>query len=230
VKGLFEAVYNRLFARFGPQHWWPASTPFEMAVGAILTQSVSWRNVERAIANLASEGLLEPAPLAGAPIELVAELVRPARYYWQKARRLQTFARHLVQRHGGSIEAMLRGETAKVRSELLALEGIGPETADSILLYGGGHPVFVVDAYTRRLFHRIGVWDEKIGYAAMQERFHRALPADPGLFNEYHALIVRAGKEYCTARRPRCGGCPLASLCRTAAEAESSSGEDGSPR
>ena len=230
MTGLFEAVYERLFARFGPQNWWPASTPFEMAVGAILTQSVSWRNVEQAIANLAAEGLLEPGALAQAPLERVAQLVRPARYYWQKARRIQTFARHLVRHHRGSIEAMLRGETAKVRSELLALEGIGPETADSILLYAGGHPVFVVDAYTRRIFHRIGVWDEKIGYAAMQERFHRALPADRALFNEYHALIVRAGKEYCTARRPRCGGCPLAALCRTAAQARSGAREDGSAK
>lgn len=225
---LFQAVYARLFARFGPQHWWPASTPFEMAVGAILTQSVSWRNVEQAIANLAAERLLEAAPLAAAPPGRVEQLVRPARYYRQKARRLQVFARHLVRRHGGSIEAMLGGETAKVRSELLGLEGIGPETADSILLYAGGHAVFVVDAYTRRLFHRIGVWDERIGYAEMQARFHRALPADPALFNEYHALIVRAGKEYCTARRPRCGGCPLAALCRTAAEAASGAREDGS--
>lgn len=223
---LFEAVYRRLFARFGPQHWWPASTPFEMAVGAILTQSVAWRNVEQAIANLKAGGLLDPHALAGAPLERIAEAIRPARYFRQKADRLQRFARHLVERYGGSVGQMLEGPTASVRSELLSLPGIGPETADSILLYGGGHPVFVVDAYTRRIFHRIGVWDERIEYAAMQDRFHRSLPEDPALFNEYHALIVRTGNEYCKARRPRCRECPLAGLCAAGAPPAESKGGD----
>lgn len=215
---LFDEVYRRLFEHFGPQHWWPAETPFEMAVGAILTQSVAWRNVEQAIANLTAEGMLDPVALAEGPLERIADLIRPARYFRQKAKRLQGFARHLLAQHGGSIEKMLEGESAAVRAELLSLDGIGPETADCILLYGGGHPVFVVDAYTRRIFHRVGLWEPEIGYAAMQERFHGALPADPALFNEYHALIVRTGHAYCKARRPRCMECPLAALCRTGLE------------
>ena len=208
-----RAVFDRLYERFGPQGWWPADSPYEVIVGAVLTQSVSWRNVERAIANLKAEKLLDPHRLHAADEAHLAELVRPTRYYRQKAKKLKAITALLVEAYGGSVERMLAGPTADVRRLLLGIHGIGPETADSILLYAGGHPVFVVDAYTRRIFHRVGLWGPDPGYAAMQERFHRELPPDAALYNEYHALIVALGHRHCRARRPLCGECPLADTC-----------------
>lgn len=210
---MFQEVFDRLYAHFGPRRWWPAETPFEVVVGAILTQAVAWRNVERAIGNLKREGLLDPFRLDQTPEERLAELVRPALYYRQKAKRLKAVTSLLVREFGGSVERMLAGETAEVRRLLLSIPGIGPETADSILLYAGSHPIFVVDAYTRRLFHRMGVWGPAPTYEAMQALFHRELPADVQLFNEYHALIVAVGHHYCRASRPRCRQCPLAEIC-----------------
>lgn len=203
------ALYRMLFAAFGPQGWWPGETPFEVMVGAILTQNTNWRNVEKAVANLKAERRLTPKGLRALPAARLAELIRPAGYYRVKAQRLRHLLEHLSRRHGGSVARMLRTPAAALREELLGVKGIGPETADSILLYAAGHAVFVVDAYTRRIFSRHGMIDPAAGYAELQGLFARALPAEPQLFNEYHALIVRLGKDFCRARAPRCADCPL---------------------
>ncbi len=215
------AVYRRLFERFGPQGWWPARTPFEVAVGAILTQSVAWVNVEKAIAALEAHGLLEPAALLAAPPGRLAELIRPAGYYNAKARKLKSFVEFLFARHGGSLERLFAQPLEPARRELLGVWGIGPETADSILLYAGGMPTFVVDAYTRRILSRL--WPDPAApflrdYEALRRFFLDRLEPDPALFNEYHALLVALGKGICRKGRPRCADCPLLSLCRFAHE------------
>ncbi len=210
-------LYRRLREHFGHRHWWPGDTPFEVAVGAILTQAVAWRNVEQAVAALREAGLLNALALAAFPEEALARLIRPARYPRQKARKLITFAAHLQGHHGGSIERMLTGPCGELRRELLALWGIGPETADSILLYAGGHPVFVVDAYTRRILHRLGWQPADAPYDRLQAFFQARLPRDPALYNDYHAQLVALGHRLCLARSPRCDGCPLRRdppLCR----------------
>lgn len=212
-------VYRRLLDRFGPQGWWPARTPFEVVVGAILTQSVAWTNVEKAIANLGAEGLLAPHALASAPLERLSALIRPAGYFNVKARKLKAFADFLLDRHAGRLDRLFAAPLDAVRGELLAVWGIGPETADSILLYAGGLPSFVVDAYTARILSRLlpdPDRPELRGYEPLRRFFMERLPADPALFNEYHALLVALGKGVCLKRRPACDACPLASLCRFA--------------
>lgn len=206
-------VYSALQRAYGPQRWWPAETGFEMALGAILTQNTAWSNVEKAVANLKAEGLLEPGPLARAHISKVRSCVRPAGYYRQKAERIRRFARWLISEHQGEVAVLLGLGKEKARAELLSFNGIGPETADSILLYAGGYPAFVIDAYTRRLANRYPLSKER-GYAELQSFFQAGLPADSELFNEYHALIVKHAKEHCRAR-PECGGCPLAKGCES---------------
>lgn len=208
-------IYETLLAHFGPRGWWPASTPFEVVVGAILTQSVAWRNVEIAIENLRRAELLDPFAIERTSEEEIARQIVSTRYYRQKARKLKGFCSRLVLDWGGDLQAMLTGETSEVRRRLLALWGIGPETADSILLYAGEHPIFVVDAYTLRIFHRLGLFPPEIGYDAMQAFFHRHLPADVPMYNEYHALIVGTGNRYCKAKEPLCAECPLRGLCPT---------------
>ncbi|MCG0238952.1 MAG: endonuclease III domain-containing protein [Firmicutes bacterium] len=209
------AVYRRLRERFGHRQWWPAQDgPFEVIVGAYLTQNVAWVNVEKAIANLRAAGLLTPAALHAAPVEEVAACIRPAGYYRQKAERLKIFCDYLFSRYGGSLDALFARPLGEVRAELLALKGVGPETADSILCYAGGYPVMVVDAYTRRLFYRLGAFTRTdISYDEMQAFFHRHLPADTGLFNDFHAQIVTVSNRICLKRGPRCRECPLADLC-----------------
>jgi endonuclease-3 related protein len=202
-------LYRVLYAAFGPQGWWPGKTPFEVMTGAILTQNTNWRNVEKAIANLRAARLLTPGAMRGATPGHLAGLIRPAGSYRVKAGRLRNLLDHLAARHGGSVARMLRTPAAALREELLAVKGVGPETADSILLYAAGRPAFVVDAYTRRICSRHGLVDPAIPYDGLQQLFTRALPADPRLFNEYHALLVRLGKEYCRPRGPRCADCPL---------------------
>lgn len=203
------AIHDALFAAFGPQGWWPAATPFEVMVGAILTQNTNWRNVERAIANLRAARALTPAAMLRLRPGALAELIRPAGYFRVKAGRLGNLLGHLRARHGGSVARMLRAPLPQLREELLAIVGIGPETADSILLYAAGHPAFVVDAYTKRVLGRHGLVRAEASYAEVQGIFTRALPADLGLFNEYHALLVRLGKDFCRPRLPRCAHCPL---------------------
>ncbi|MDA8159889.1 MAG: endonuclease III domain-containing protein [Desulfobacteraceae bacterium] len=203
-------IYDRLLARFGPQHWWPGETPFEVMVGAVLTQNTAWSNVEKAIANLKGQGLLDPARLFALPPPLLAEQIRPCGYFNLKAARLHNLLSLIAGRFDGDLDRFFATPLASLRQQLLEVKGIGPETADSILLYAAGKPIFVVDAYTHRLLSRHGlIAEEEADYHQIQALFMDALPADPALFNEYHALIVRVGKEYCKKTGPRCGECPL---------------------
>ena len=213
VKPRLLQVFDRLAAHFGPLHWWPAETPFEVVVGAILTQNTAWTNVERAISQLKEAGGLTPAGIRDLDRAELERLVRPAGFFRQKAERLQLLVAHLFHCHGGELGHMLSGTMEKVRGDLLALKGVGPETADSILLYAGGHPSFVVDAYTRRLFTRLGVLSGNENYEAIRALFMGVLPPEADLFNEYHALIVVECKAFCRKRRPLCPECPLLALC-----------------
>jgi len=201
-------IYRRLYGRFGPQGWWPADGPFEVIVGAILTQNTAWRNVERAIENLKGEGLLDPWALLKVDEEELAALIRPAGYYNVKSKRLKAFIRYFCEKYQGDLGKMFGRPLPQLREELLKVGGIGPETADSILLYAGGRPVFVVDAYTRRVLGRHRIIGEGATYQEVQELFMENLPQDVELFKEYHALFVRLGKTYCRPK-PLCEGCPL---------------------
>lgn len=208
-----KTTYDSLLAAYGPQGWWPAKSGFEMAIGAILTQNTAWANVERAIENLDSERLLNPKRLARAERRRVELCVRPAGFYRQKAERIQRFARYLMDRYDGELDNLLSQDTQSAREELLAFNGIGPETADSILLYARGHPVFVVDAYTRRLLSRTGLFSRaKPDYETIQTFLEGNLPQDYKIYQEFHALIVRLAKEKCRAK-PECKGCPLERGC-----------------
>jgi endonuclease III related protein len=189
--------------------WWPARTRFEVIIGAILTQNTAWTNVERAIANLRRARLLTPAAIEQVSSARLARLVRPSGYFRQKAKKLKAFVRFLRERHGGSLAAMFRVPTAELRRQLLAVHGIGPETADSILLYAGNHPVFVVDAYTHRILGRHQITDGKPDYESVRSLMEANLPRDVNLYNEFHALIVNVGKNWCRKSRPRCEECPL---------------------
>ena len=201
--------YEALYSALGPQHWWPARTPFEVIVGAILTQNTAWTNVERAITNLRRERLLTPRALEEVDQKKLARLIRSSGYFRQKARKLKEFVRFLRREFGGSLTRMFRTPTTELRERLLAVHGIGRETADSILLYAGGHTVFVVDAYTHRVLSRHGLSHEKAKYEDVRALFEASLPRDPALFNEYHGLIVHVGKHFCRTREPRCQECPL---------------------
>jgi endonuclease-3 related protein len=204
-----EALYEAMNRHYGDLGWWPAETPFEVTVGAILTQNTAWRNVTVAITNMKEAGIMSPARIMAADEEKIAGLIRPAGYYHVKTRRLKSFVRYLTETHAGSLEKMFAGSWQKLRDALLDVHGIGRETADSILLYAGGKPVFVVDAYTSRILNRHGVIAENADYNDVQKLFMDNLPANVELFNQYHALIVNTGKDYCIKRNPRCDRCPL---------------------
>jgi len=208
-------IYRRLFDRFGPQHWWPAEEPFEVIAGAILTQSAAWGNVEKAIANLKAAGALPPGKLRRLSLSRLARLVHPCGYYNAKALKLKSFAFWLGNHYDDDLNRLFACDTEELRQQLLSVHGIGQETADSILLYAADKPVFVVDAYTRRIFSRIGLTPAKDSYAGYQAFFMDNLPADVKLFNEYHALLVRLGKEVCR-RRPICSQCCLGDMCQLA--------------
>ncbi|MDE3137852.1 MAG: endonuclease III domain-containing protein [Acidobacteriota bacterium] len=205
ITGFYDALHRAL----GPQKWWPAETPFEVIVGAILTQNTTWKNVERAIANLRGADLLDPARLARVRLPRLERLVRPSGYYRQKARKLKAFLRFLDAEFGGSLDCMFRLPTAVLREKLLSVHGIGPETADSILLYAGNHPIFVIDAYARRVLSRHALVGARVNYDDAQALFHQHLPREAQLFNQYHALLVETGKRWCRAREARCEECPL---------------------
>ena len=205
-------IYDRLFAALGPQHWWPGRSPFEVVVGAILVQNTNWQNVRRAIDNLREADLLEPHALHDVPVEQLEELIRPAGYFRIKARRLRSCLDFLVEQYDGSLRRMFATDMATLREELLGVHGIGPETADSILLYAGELPSFVVDAYTHRVFGRHGWIDFEADYHQIQDYFQSGLPQDVAIYNEYHALLVRLGKDYCRKSKPKCAECPLAEL------------------
>jgi len=201
-------IYKTLYSAFGPQHWWPGETPFEIAVGAILTQNTNWGNVERAINNIKGKKAFNAKILYGMPQKELALLIKPAGYFNIKAKRLKEFLSLLINHYGGSMKKMEAEDTQTLRKKLLNVNGIGPETADSILLYALGRPVFVVDAYTKRVLQRHKLISEKATYHEIQGLFHKNLPQDTRLFNEYHALFVALGKEHCRPK-PRCKGCPL---------------------
>ncbi len=209
---MMTEVYERLLAAFGPQLWWPGDSPFEVLVGAVLVQNTAWRNVERAIENLREAGLMEPRALYAVPEQELAELIRPAGYYQVKARRLRNLLKLIVEQYDGSLEAMFRTDLATLREELLGVSGIGPETADAILLYAGSLPTFVVDTYTHRILARHGWIGYEAEYHEIKDYFEASLPADAALYNEYHALLVRLGKDYCRKTAPKCEACPLVDL------------------
>jgi endonuclease III related protein len=204
-----QFYYDALFRAHGPQHWWPGRTRFEVIVGAILTQNTSWTNVERAIHNLRQQKLLSPAAMARVSPTRLARLIRSSGYFRQKARKLKAFVRFLGDVHHGSLTRMFRTPTTILRKQLLSVHGIGPETADSILLYAGKHPVFVVDTYARRILERHNLANGTESYDEIRELFQRSLPSSATVFNEYHALIVHTGKHFCRARAPLCEACAL---------------------
>jgi len=208
---LFLKIYERLFDKFGPQHWWPGETPFEIMVGAILTQNTNWQNVEKAINNIKNSGLLDPKRLL-ANKKKIPNLIRPSGFYQLKTNRLIEFLRYFVERYDGEIKNFELKDTKSLRDELLSIKGIGPETADSILLYALNRPVFVVDAYTRRFLFRHKLIDDDADYDEIQRLFEENIPRNTRLYNEYHALIVRLGKEYCKKNEPLCDICPLYNL------------------
>ena len=201
-------IYQRLYRAFGPLHWWPGETPFEVMVGAILTQNTSWRNVEKAIQKLKGKGVLNPQGIYHLKKSQLASLIRSSGYYQVKADRLKAFVDFIFEEYGASIERMGRERMDVLRGKLLEVKGIGPETADSILLYGLKKPIFVVDAYTKRILSRHGIISEKASYEEVQRLFMDHLPHKERLFNEYHALLVHLGKTLCK-KIPRCDRCPI---------------------
>lgn len=205
-----RAVFHSLLAAYGPQHWWPADSPFEVMVGAVLTQNTAWTNVERGLERLCSRVPLEAGAILSLPDKELADCLRPVGYFNVKSKRLQCFCRAFLD--AGGLDPLSLLETGKLRKWLLAVHGVGPETADDMLLYAFARPVFVVDAYTRRIFQRLGLLTGDEGYEAIRQGFETALGADVPLFNEYHALIVRHGKEICRTR-PQCLECCLRELC-----------------
>jgi endonuclease-3 related protein len=213
-----EDVFERLLARYGPQGWWPGDDrPFVVVVGAILTQAAAWKNVEKALGSLERAGALTPEGLLRLPETDLARLIYPAGYYNAKARKLKAFAEMLHRRCGGHLEGLFGLPLAELRRALLETHGIGPETADDIILYAADRPAFVVDAYTRRIFSRLGLKPAEDTYDAWQSFFMDRLPPDVPLFKEYHALLVRHGKETCR-REPLCAGCCLLDVCATGRE------------
>ena len=209
-----QDIYQVMLAAYGPQHWWPADNPFEVMVGAVLTQSAAWQNVERAISNLKKAGVMSPEALRKTSLPEIADLIRPSIYYNVKARKLKALVDWLGENYEDDPDRLAAVSPALLRRQLLSVWGIGEETADSVMLYAAGKPVFVIDAYTRRIIDRIGLKPEKDSYAACQSLFMDNLPADVSLYNEYHALLVRLGKEVCRMS-PLCGQCCLQGLCKT---------------
>jgi len=205
-------LFNLLFDNYGPQNWWPGESPFEVIIGAILTQSAAWTNVEKAIYNVKKADLLNPVSLRSISNSELAELIFPSGYYNAKARKIKAFVEHLGSAHLDSLENLFSADIDQLRNELLSIHGIGPETADSIILYAAGKPIFVIDAYTVRLLSRIGISPSRNCYNEFQALFMDNLPSESYLFNEYHALLVRHGKEICR-KKPLCDKCCLTSIC-----------------
>lgn len=213
MKRTLMAMFRRMEAHYGPTGWWPGDSPFEIAVGAILTQNTAWTNVERAITKLKHANLLSPRKILACSDKELHETLRPSGYFRVKAGRLRAFCQHLVEHYGGSVKRMAKRPLTELREELLDIHGIGPETADDILLYACDKPVFVVDAYTRRILRRHGLVEGDIGYEALRGYFERYLDANLALFQEFHALIVYTGKDFCRTK-PHCEGCPLEPLLK----------------
>lgn len=226
---LLQEIYNRLYRHFGAQKWWPVTPKgkwhpeytghlaseqqrFEICLGAILTQNTAWKNVEKAIFNLNKNRLMDPLKIQKTRKEKLAKLIRSAGYFNQKAERIKIFSGYIIRNYDGSLKKCFSKETGALRKELLAIHGIGPETADSIILYSAGKPVFVIDAYTRRIFSRLGLCKENVPYEELQPWFMKNLQPNQKLFNEYHALLVELGKSICV-KKPLCGQCPLNNIC-----------------
>jgi endonuclease-3 related protein len=207
-KTILLDLYTRLYKAFGPRHWWPGDSPFEVVVGAILTQNTAWGNAKKAITNLKATSLLSPHALNDVPVQYLATVIKPAGYYNIKARRLKHFVQFLFQESDGNLDRLLDQDVDTLRDKLLSINGIGPETADSILLYAGDKPTFVVDAYTRRILFRHNLIPEETSYDEVRDFFMDCLEPDAFMFNEYHALLVHAGHTFCAKKSPRCSGCP----------------------
>ena len=204
-----DEVYQRLYESFGPQNWWPAESAFEVVLGAVLVQNTAWKNVEKALENLRQADLLSAEALYYLRPEELEELIRPAGYFRMKTRRLRNLLRYLFEHYNGSLDTLFKLDTETLREQLLEINGVGPETADSILLYAANRPIFVVDTYTHRVLKRHGWIDYEADYATVQAHFQAHLEPDPQLYNEFHALLVRVGHLYC-GKTPRCEECPLA--------------------
>jgi len=207
-----KLVFEMLRAAYGPQHWWPGDSPFEVIVGAVLTQNTAWANVEKAIANLKKARLLTPSRMAKAPLAKIRRAIKPSGYYNQKSRRVKAIASYLAKHYGDDLTGFLGQPACALKHEVESWKGVGPETRDSILLYAAGKPVFVVDAYTVRAANRAGL-TKKRAYRDVQEFFESSLPRNARLLNEFHALFVRLGRECCAKKKPRCGECPLRKPC-----------------
>lgn len=201
-------IYQKMFDAFGPRQWWPGETPFEVVIGAILTQNTNWSNVEKAVKNLKTAGKLSPEGIYGLSMTELAELIKPSGFFNVKAKRVKAFINWLFSKYDGNLSKMFARDLQTLRTELLSVKGIGPETADSILLYAGNMPTFVVDAYTHRIFSRHELIPEESTYDDMKSFFEDNLPKDVQLFNEYHALLVNIGKMFCKPRKV-CEPCPL---------------------
>ena len=211
-KQILLEIYDRLFEAFGPRHWWPAESRFEVIVGAILTQNTAWRNVEKGIAQLKAKKVLSPDAIYNLPVKELAALIRSAGYYNIKAERLKSFMRFLYNGYGGNLNRLLRTDTTSLREELLKVKGIGPETADSIILYAAEQLSFVVDTYTSRILYRHHLIPDDASYDMIRDFFMDHLPQDVSLYNEYHALLVCLGNTLCSKSRPKCLQCPLQGL------------------
>jgi endonuclease-3 related protein len=207
-------IYHTLLEHFGPRGWWPADSRLEVIIGAVLTQAVAWKNVTRAIANLKSAGLIDINAILNIDVKELAQYIKPALYHRQKARKLKALMSFIATEYNGDLDLMFSESLPILRKRLLAVWGIGPETADSILLYAGDKMVFVVDTYTKRIFYRLGMAGENISYQEMQELLEHHIPPNLYIYNEYHALLVGLGANYCKKNRPCCSQCPLLNLCK----------------
>ncbi|MDI6601980.1 MAG: hypothetical protein QME46_09385 [Thermoanaerobacteraceae bacterium] len=206
-------IYFSLYNYFGPRHWWPSKNDFEMILGAILTQNVAWKNVEVAIENLYKNNLMDPVSICSASDEAIIDAIRPARFFNQKAKYIKAFCRHLIDCYDGKLGRLFDKDISSLRDELLSLPGIGEETADAIILYGAKKPIFVVDAYTRKLVRLLNLLDEPVNYSRVQLYFMSNLETDVYLYNEYHALIDAWGNRICKGKTANCSQCPLVNQC-----------------
>jgi len=205
-------AYELLYEHFGPQDWWPGETPLEVMVGAVLTQNTNWINVTKAIDNLDKDGMLGYPQLIDMPVDRLAEYIQPSGYYNLKAKRLHNLLMMIENLYDGDLDCFFKDDMMSARENLLGVKGVGPETADSILLYACGHPVFVIDSYTHRVFSRHNLVEEETDYYTMQTTFMDHLPGDVQIFSEFHALIVLVAKKFCKKTNPLCDQCPLSGL------------------
>lgn len=215
-------IYKQLYKAYGPQHWWPTiskNKEFEIIIGAILTQNTAWKNVEKAIKNLEDKNLIDVKNIKNIETNELANLIKPSGYYNQKAKKIKNFVKFLVENYDGNVNDFIsnikNSNIGSIREKLLKIKGIGDETADSILLYAANKPVFVVDAYTKKIFSRLGVVGDKDSYDKIKERFTKNIPKDVSVYNEYHALIVRHGKGICKNKNPNCEECCISSFCKS---------------